>query len=390
MTHTVLTPWPPQRNGIADYSFELARQAQDALTIVTEAMDPISCGRRVRVMHPTEVSPAGMRAVPCLYHFGNNPDHAVLLPLFLRYPGVAMVHDPSLHYLAEIVDMGLPGFFEAQMEAAHGGLAESMREIWAEPGLKRAFDYQQVAQLNWLREARAIIVHTRYAARLVGGFLPNTPIHVLPHFAYQPTIDTDAEGQALRNRLGISLDSIVIALTGFATRNKQYNAVFRAVGSLPAALKQRVVVLVAGELPPDNSDLPAVAAAMGCDGNVRFLGYTDEATLTATMACSDLLLNLRYPSFGESSGSVARALGMGCLVAVSDVAGYAEIPDDVCIKIRSQIDPSRDIVGLIRRLDDDPGFAAPIRAAAALLARTVLHPARLASQFAEIVEVLHA
>ena len=59
----------------------------------------------------------------------------------------------------------------------------------------------------------------------------------------------------------------------------------------------------------ENSDLPAVAAAMGCGDNVRFLGYTDEATLAATMASSDLLVNLRYPSFGESSGSVARALG---------------------------------------------------------------------------------
>jgi SAM-dependent methyltransferase len=49
-------------------------------------------------------------------------------------------------------------------------------------------------------------------------------------------------------------------------------------------------------------------------------------------AC-DIVLNLRYPTVGETSGSLQRALGLGKAVLVSDVGAFAELPDDVCLKV---------------------------------------------------------
>ncbi len=51
------------------------------------------------------------------------------------------------------------------------------------------------------------------------------------------------------------------------------------------------------------------------------------------MGACDIVLNLRYPTVGETSGSLQRALGLGKAVIVSDVGAFAELPDDVCLKV---------------------------------------------------------
>ena len=51
------------------------------------------------------------------------------------------------------------------------------------------------------------------------------------------------------------------------------------------------------------------------------------------MAACDVLVNLRYPTMGETSGSVIRALGLGKPLLVSDVGWFSELPDDVVLKI---------------------------------------------------------
>jgi hypothetical protein len=44
-------------------------------------------------------------------------------------------------------------------------------------------------------------------------------------------------------------------------------------------------------------------------------------------------VNLRYPSAGETSGTLIRAFDAGKPVAVSDYAQFAELPDDCVVKI---------------------------------------------------------
>ena len=51
------------------------------------------------------------------------------------------------------------------------------------------------------------------------------------------------------------------------------------------------------------------------------------------MAACDVLVNLRYPTMGETSGSVIRALSLGKPVLVSDVGWFSELPDGVVLKV---------------------------------------------------------
>ncbi|HEV7517134.1 MAG TPA: hypothetical protein VGR07_12605 [Thermoanaerobaculia bacterium] len=46
-----------------------------------------------------------------------------------------------------------------------------------------------------------------------------------------------------------------------------------------------------------------------------------------------MAVNLRYPSAGETSGTVVRLLGLGRAVIVSDDGTFSEIPDNCCAKV---------------------------------------------------------
>ena len=65
---------------------------------------------------------------------------------------------------------------------------------------------------------------------------------------------------------------------------------------------------------------------------VRVIPFAPIEDFVGYMAATDIVLNLRYPTVGESSGSLLRALGLGRAAIVSDVGGFREFPDDVCLK----------------------------------------------------------
>src|SRR5688500_829870 len=62
-------------------------------------------------------------------------------------------------------------------------------------------------------------------------------------------------------------------------------------------------------------------------------GYVADDDFPRYYAAADRFVNLRYPTAGETSGTLIRALDAGKPVAVSDYAQFAELPDDVAFKV---------------------------------------------------------
>ena len=51
------------------------------------------------------------------------------------------------------------------------------------------------------------------------------------------------------------------------------------------------------------------------------------------MGACDAILNLRYPTVGETSGTLLRGLGMGKPVMVSEIGAFNEYQDSICLKV---------------------------------------------------------
>jgi glycosyltransferase involved in cell wall biosynthesis len=387
--YTLCTPWPPQANGIADYAFELARHSAAPLTVVTQALHPTLPPGPVRVFSDREPEAARQLARgDNIFHFGNNPDHVFLVPAFLRYGGVAVVHDATLHYLAECTNDVIPGFFEAALAEEQPRYAAELARLWRLPAFKRVLDYQEVKLLSWLRGARAIVVHSHFAERMIGARLPDVPLHVVPHFAYPSSMGPEAQAPlrlAARARLGLGGDQFVIATLGFVTANKQYEAVLRAIRQLPPALRDRATFLIAGQVRPHEYDPERIIAQLGMSRHVRLTGFLSESGMRDVLLASDLICNLRYPTFGESSGSLSRALGLGCGIVITDTGSYAELPPGTCFRIPAKTDPSAELAELFGALITEPAILRAHRAAAYAYGREALAPARMARRYEEIL-----
>src|SRR4029077_5814751 len=66
---------------------------------------------------------------------------------------------------------------------------------------------------------------------------------------------------------------------------------------------------------------------------VVVVGRTEIDRFLLYMTAVDVAVNLRYPSAGETSGTLIRLLGLGKPVIVSNTGSFAEIPDDCWAKV---------------------------------------------------------
>jgi glycosyltransferase involved in cell wall biosynthesis len=173
-----------------------------------------------------------------------------------------------------------------------------------------------------LDRAHGLVVHSHYVAdraRSAGyrGRLWRIPHPVWPSAEHAPA--TDVSGEPL------------IGCFGYLNMNKRIPQVLAAFASLRRRLPGARLLLVgaAGE----RFDVGRRLERFGLTEGVQRLDYVPEERMWSLMAACDVLVNLRYPTMGETSGSVIRALSLGRPLLVSDVGWFSELPDDVVLKI---------------------------------------------------------
>lgn len=363
------SPLPPARNGIADYAgainAALARRVR--LTCVTadpfarvpawvEVIDPLQALRNL---------PGDGAGVVPLYQIGNNPDHLDIYRQALRWPGVVVLHDLRLFYLHELMGLA-PERFGAMMTACNPVMAALRRDPVVTRGARIASDYLCFDMLSDLvQRSRLIVVHSHYARSILArhyGPRAADRIAVIPHFAEPPDPARSAAPLPPRG------EGPLIVTSGFATRVKRFDWVARALAALAArGLAFRWVH--AGAERPEEYDLTAeIARHPALAGRAEVTGYLDEARLDGWLGAADIVVNLRFPSVGESSGTLARAMAAGRCCVVTRTAAYDELPEAAVVKVSPQ-DPvaglSAALAALIALPEARAAFGAAARAHAA-------------------------
>jgi len=302
----LLSPLPPAQTGVAHYSAILLPELAKRMEV--EAFTSLDGYRRADFDH-------------VIYQLGNNPHHEFAYAEAMREPGVVVLHDLVMHHL--IVEMTLArGDVEgyvAALEANHGAAGAAWARGRAAGLHSEMGNFLLPASVDVARRARAVIVHNDYAAERLRSFGVTTPIHVIPH-PYVPetrTFDRDA----LRARLGLT-GKRVIGVFGFLTAAKRGDVVLEA---FRRANDPRLALLIVGQ-PAPNVEVPR-------GPGIVTTGYVSDEDFPAYYAAIDRLVNLRYPSAGEASGTLIRAFEAGKPVAVSDYAQFAEFPDEAAFKV---------------------------------------------------------
>jgi glycosyltransferase involved in cell wall biosynthesis len=312
----VLTPLPPSKTGVAHYASMLL----PALTAALEARS----GSVIAVADPASLDATGV--THAIYQLGNNPFHEPMYAEAMRRPGIIVLHDLVLHHL--VVEMTLArgdaAGYVASLEASHGAAGAAWARGRAAGLHSEMGNFLLPGSIEIAQRSLAVIVHNQYAAERLRSFGVRTPIHVVPH-PYVPEVRT-FDRTALRARHGLSESHRVIGFFGFLTSAKRSEVVLEAF-RIARERDPRLVLLIVGE-PSPNMNLEALAA----DGIVT-TGYVADEDFSSYYAVADRLVNLRYPSAGETSGTLIRAFDAGKPVAVSDYAQFAEFPDSCVVKV---------------------------------------------------------
>ena len=123
--------------------------------------------------------------------------------------------------------------------------------------------------------------------------------------------------------------------------------------------------MIAGEVRADEFDVAAMIATLGLQGCVILTGYVSDEDFFAYLGAADMVINLRHPVGGETSGTMVRALGSGACVVLIDRGAFAEIPDDAAAKL-PPFGPGFDAAlgSMLLLLASDPAFRQRIGARA--------------------------
>jgi glycosyltransferase involved in cell wall biosynthesis len=313
-----LTPLPPARTGIAHYASMLLpalaqRMEVTAVATAGEVRDDLP----YRVIPFADYRRGDFDSV--LYQLGNNPFHEAIYREALSYPGVAVLHDAILHHL--IVEMTLArGDAEAYIDAmgrSHGEAGRAWATARAQGLHGEIGNFLFPASVEVANRSRAVIVHNQYAADWLRRGGVTSPIHVVPH----PFVGEGERGarEVTRATLGFTKDHRVIGLFGFLTSAKRGEVVLEAFRRAQEA-NPNLRLLIVGEAAP-NIDITSIEGS-----GVVTTGYVNDDEFDAYYEACDRFVNLRYPSAGETSGTLIRALAAGKPVAVSDYAQFSEFP----------------------------------------------------------------
>jgi glycosyltransferase involved in cell wall biosynthesis len=347
-----LSPLPPQRSGIADYSAGILPHLAERVKVdayCEGTPDPVP---GVRIVRPTRRSLARLdRYDAVVAHVGNSDVHLWIADALANVPAIVVLHEYVLHHMVAALTIGRGDggrYLDLmQDEAGRVGrlLGHAVLDGLSAPLWERAGERYPLTGAV-LGKATGVICHSHFVAAQIARRFPHMPTTVIPMHA--PPI---SEHPAERPEGA----TFVVGAFGFVTPNKRLPELMRAVAQLSSRVRG-AHLLVVGEA-PGGFDPPAMARAAGLgDDQVTCVGYADAARFENLLRGCDVLVNLRHPTLGETSATVVSALANGVPTVVSTGGWYDELPSDAVARIPTDLREVDLLAAVLERLASDPAL----------------------------------
>ena len=352
-----VTPLPPQRSGIADESFRLLTELAQ-LCEVDVFVDGAGGGHPVTPPGTTVHSLASFGPTArvrfydrVFYCLGNSEFHAGALALLRRRPGVVIAHEVRLTGLyaraADIRPDSVPdGFYEA--------LQSMYRDrISPELGRQGAIDFWEADEqgIFMAREVVSLserfLVHSNHAAQLAkldASAEDEYKVETIPYGMHPP------KPRSANGSLPPTVGSF-----GIVSPAKQSEKVVLAWPHVRRRHPEARLVVVGSDVGSgENARLAALARELSVDDSVDVRGDVDEASFERAIRGTDVAVQLRGGSNGETSAVVARCLSAGTPAVITNIGSGAELPDSCVAKVERDASPEVLAAEISALLDDRP------------------------------------
>lgn len=320
------SPLPPAKTDIGNYTARLldALRSQAEVVLWTPTpSDQVSVSGAVRPLMLAGTAVEELNAASAIfYNLGNHgPFHCEILKQSWTVPGIVIAHEADLHGLlayAWVEHLRRPDLYLREMSITYGksGLKAAEARLRGEDVSNELQSMPLFSAA--LRNCIGAVCHSHSAAAELRK-------NDIPYFQLDLPF-----GKTRLERKSHRTGPIRIVQFGFLNPHRRTLAMLELLAAWEQRSKIRLDIY--GSL----WDQPLVEAKIRqlcLQDVVKIHGYVSEDLLNDRLSAADLVLNLRYPTIGEASGSQMRIWNASVPSLVTNIGWFKDLPEKTVIKI---------------------------------------------------------
>lgn len=351
------SPLNPQPSGISDYSEELLPYLREHLDIdlFVDGFQPTNTavlgnGRYFDYRKDPSILKTLSAYDAIIYHMGNDHRyHAGMLDVIRTNPGIVVFHDFALQdfFFGLSQTQGSVELYLQEVLACHGrratvDAAEAIERGSTPALLARPLDFPLNCELA--RRAEGIVVHSHWSRARFASIAPAIPVAQINMPIRIPATNA-------RNGASTKADRVVqIANFGLITPGKGIENALRALAVLKHDHEFHYTLVGA---PNAYFDVHALVRQYDMIGRVTITGHVTLDEFERRIATTDIALNLRERTVGETSASLCRIMAAGVPAVVFNVGAFSELPGDAIVKIDHDEHADALLQAYLRKLIED-------------------------------------
>ena len=391
-----VSPLPPERTGIADYSAELlpalAKHYDIVLIVDQEQVDEALVDQFGEIRDANWLRSNIYEIHRVVYQIGNSPFHSYMLPLLKEIPGTVVLHDFFLSGLMH---------WRQSHGAENSAWTNALYESHGYPALREYFKTASTEKLDFcvnhypsnievLKYAQGLIVHSKHSCDLAQkwyGCSLNDDWRVIP-LLRAPSIVTNKIHA--RQELGIDEKDFVVCSFGFLAPSKLNHLLLSSWIKSQLSTNKHCRLVFVGENHGGTygSDLIKTINDHDLTDKVTITGFTTIEVFRKYLSIADVAVQLRTSSRGETSAAIFDAMNYGLPVIVNANGSMAELDREAVWMLPDEFNDI-ELVEALEEMWKNPQCLEKFSQRAKLVIEERHTPDKCAELYAQAIEHFH-
>jgi glycosyltransferase involved in cell wall biosynthesis len=385
-----VSPLPPERTGIADYSAELlpalAQHYEIVLIVDQNNVDTATIGMEFSTHDPAWLRANAGAIDRVVYQMGNSPFHDYMRDLMAEVPGTVVLHDFFLGGLFSWAEHNAVSRVWTQaLYRSHGYMAVRARYRDAE-----AAKMNYPVNLGIVQAAQGIIVHSEHSRALANEWLGRGAAATWKVIPQVLRPGSSCIRQAAREALALPQDAFVLCSFGRLDPVKLNHRLIEVFLASILSQDAKCYLVFVGENHGGDYGrlLLEIIRNSTLSNRIRITGWTNPVHFQQYLAAADLAIQLRTGSRGETSRSVLDCLAAGVPLIVNAHGSVAELPADAVWMLDDEFS-NADLITALEALYKNADKRDVLGPKARELVATRHAPENCAKQYAEAIEAFN-
>ena len=316
----LVTPIPPLETGLATYAMRVLQHSTDFVNWIVaypEGGDPDSLPSGITALRTNQISE--MKEIPDIriFQLGNSTHCFPVLQALYRYGGTTIFHEIVLHHMLRFcyLESNRIEEYRRELRFCYGPNAERIeKELSMEPSSVVEYDtlqkkYPLIGRA--LHASGSAVCLNRYAFSVIESAFQPGRIRTIGH-PLSPLPEIEVPEKQF---------DICIGVLGSNYPGRNLSEILDAAELFRREVPEAGLLLIGGGYPEDIPEW-----AVNC-------GRLPENEYQGLIRTLDYAVDMRYPTCGETSGSLLEAMRAGVSCIVTATGAFTNIPSDAVLRV---------------------------------------------------------